>query len=220
METTPVAFPKATFAQWVLPLLLSPFGGLMLRIQTMRASQFTALPPAPGTVVFIGDSITEGGIWSEWFPGIAVSNRGISGEISADVLRRIDTAIHQPRAVFLLIGVNDINRLVPLQTIVDNIRAILLEIGRRAPGAPVFLQSVMPAAPKNIRRIQMLNAQLVPLAAETGASYIDLWPALAADDDTLRMEFTGDRLHLNGAGYKAWTDVLRPYVEAVAVIAP
>ena len=52
----------------------------------MRASQFAELAPAPGHVVLLGDSITEQGLWQEWFSGQPVLNRGISGETSADLL--------------------------------------------------------------------------------------------------------------------------------------
>lgn len=31
----------------------------------------------------------------------------------------------------------------------------------------------------------------------------------------LRPELTNDSLHLNGAGYGVWTDLLRPYIERV-----
>ena len=33
----------------------------------------------------------------------------------------------------------------------------------------------------------------------------------------LRPEFTEDKLHLNGAGYRAWVDVLRPVVELTLI---
>jgi hypothetical protein len=39
-----------------------------------------------GEVVFLGDSITAGGAWHEWFPDVPVVNRGIDGDTSLDRL--------------------------------------------------------------------------------------------------------------------------------------
>ena len=184
--------------------------------QRMRASQFATLGAPPDHIVFLGDSITQGGLWQEWFAGAPVLNRGIDGETSADLLRRLDSAVRAPRAVFLLIGTNDLTSGASLQQITANVRAILAGIERRAPGAPVVVQSVMPRSPRFRDDLRLLNRayrQLVDTSGENVA-YLDLWPALADDDGDLRAEFTEDRLHLNGPGYAAWVDVLRPRVDA------
>jgi lysophospholipase L1-like esterase len=183
----------------------------------MRASQFAELPPASGHVVLLGDSITEYGLWQEWFSGLPVLNRGISGETSADLLRRLDSAIHEPAAVFLLIGTNDLSAGISLADIVRNVRALLEEIERRAPGTPVVVQSVMPRTARFRDDIRLLNDAYRALvdAAPAHVQYLDLWPALADEQGLLRSAFTEDGLHLGGAGYAAWVDVLRPHVQKV-----
>ena len=188
---------------------------LLGRGQRMRASQFAMLGASPGHVVFLGDSITQGGLWQEWFAGAPVLNRGIDGETSADLLRRLDSAVRDPLAVFLLIGTNDLSAGFSLQEITANVRELLGEIERRASGTPVVVQSVMPRTPRFRDDLRLLNRayrQLVDDSAEN-VQYLDLWPALADDDGDLRTEYTEDRLHLNGPGYAAWVDVLRPLVD-------
>lgn len=184
--------------------------------QRMRASQYATLGAPSRRVVFLGDSITQGGLWQEWFAGAPVLNRGIDGETSADLLRRLDSAVREPRAVFLLIGTNDLTSGVPLQQIIANVRALLAEIERRAPGIPVVVQSVMPRTPRFRNDLRLLNRAYRHLVDSSGPNvrYLDLWPALADDAGDLRPEFTEDRLHLNGPGYAAWVDVLRPLVDA------
>ncbi|WP_461171112.1 GDSL-type esterase/lipase family protein [Arthrobacter sp. Z1-15] len=177
----------------------------------MKASQFEELSPSTGALVFIGDSITEGGLWHEWFPEHLVVNRGIDADTSAGVLKRIDVAIrNSPTTVFILIGTNDIRGGRTTDEIVTNVKAIIEAIQAHAPGAHIMLQSVMPRQAKYSGRIKTLNAQYQQIAEATpNAEYVDLCPAFA-DGDSLRSDLTEDGLHLNGTGYRVWTDLLRP----------
>src|SRR5262245_42569936 len=60
-------------------------------------------------VIMLGDSITEKIDWRELFPGVSILNRGIGGDTSAGVLKRLDEVIaRHPKIVFLMVGVNDL----------------------------------------------------------------------------------------------------------------
>jgi lysophospholipase L1-like esterase len=197
------------------------FGALQRTQQEHRRLQFGATGAHPDRVVFLGDSISEFGLWSEWFPDVPVLNRGIGGETSAQVLARLDTAIDSPRAVVLLVGTNDLTAGVPEDDIVANIRAILDGIEQRAPGTPVLLQSVMPRTADFASEVRALNERCRRLSESASTvRYVDLWPLLAADDGTLRPEYTLDRLHLNGEGYRAWVSALRPLLTALPEAGP
>ena len=172
----------------------------------------------PERVVMLGDSITENGIWSEWFPDAPVTNRGIGGETSSQVLARLDSAINRPLAVFLLIGTNDLSYAVPESEIAHNVESILGAIERLAPGTPVVVQSVMPRALAFRDEIVALNRRFRELiaAAPEHVRHLDLWPALATPEGALRSELTQDKLHLNGRGYAEWVEALRPIMTEVA----
>lgn len=208
--------PDLTRRLLVEALLPAPMRKVMRPSQVSRASQFAHFSAPDGQVVMLGDSITELGLWQEWFAGTPVLNRGIGGETSADLLRRLDTAIGRPAAVFLLIGTNDLTLGVSLREVVSNVRALLAEIERRAPATRVVVQSVMPRTPRYRDDLHRLNRAYQALVAEADdhTEYLDLWPALADENGRLREELTeeGVRIHLNGAGYAAWVDVLRPHV--------
>jgi lysophospholipase L1-like esterase len=183
----------------------------------MKASQFEFLDGTRDDVVFIGDSITEGGLWHEWFADVPVRNRGIGADTSSGVLTRMDTAIaNNPRALFLLIGTNDIGLLrVSEADSVGNVRAILELVRERSPETKVHLQSVMPRAAKYADRVRSLNRRYRSLADEFGATWIDLWPTLEGRPGAIRSDYSLDQLHLNGDGYQAWVNVLKPYVSDV-----
>jgi lysophospholipase L1-like esterase len=189
---------------------------LMNPMQEARRTQFAALASPRGRVVMLGDSITEFGMWSEWFPNAPMANRGIGGERSGDVRARLHTAIDQPRAVFLLVGTNDLAVAIPEHEIAANVAAIVDTISRVSPGTPIYLQSVMPRDLAYRDEVLSLNERYreIAEAAET-AHYLDLWPALATPEGALNPEMTNDSLHLNGNGYRAWVDVLKPIITGI-----
>ncbi|MEH0417943.1 hypothetical protein [Streptomyces sp. B21-083] len=55
-----------------------------------------------------------------------------------------------------------------------------------------------------------------PLRLRADARYVDLWPVLADHRGGLRSLYTHDDLHLNGPGYRAWGQTLRPLLADVA----
>lgn len=183
----------------------------------MRRSQFAELSVLPRDVVFLGDSITEGGLWHEWFPGTPVRNRGIGGETSREVLARVRSATTDGvAAVFLLIGTNDVTFSVPDHEIEANVALIIRALRAESPATPVFLQSVMPRQRRLGERITGLNRRLEQVAEREGATWIDLWPVLSDGAGAIDPGFSLDGIHLTGAGYERWVGVLRPHVESIS----
>jgi lysophospholipase L1-like esterase len=191
--------------------------GFLVKAQRKRAQLFEALPPASGRIVLYGDSITEGGSWDGWLPGLPIANRGIGGDTVAQLTERIDTAIDSPLAVSLLAGTNDLQRGEPADpaSIAHRFRDLVAQIRAREPHVPILVNSVMPRAVKFADDIELINARYREIAVEFDAQYLDLWPVLAAPDRSLRRELTPDGLHLNAAGYREWVELLRPTLEAM-----
>jgi lysophospholipase L1-like esterase len=190
---------------------------LLGRLGDSRRSQFESLPAPRGAVVFLGDSITHQGLWESWFPELPTANRGISGEVVDQVAARLDSSIDHPAAVSILIGTNDIGGnggAIDVDTIGARFDALVTRIRELAPDAFLLVNSVMPRQPEYADQIHRLNDIYRLVADRTAAAYLDLWPALATPERSLRPEFTLDGLHLNGAGYRVWTDSLRPHLAA------
>jgi len=58
-----------------------------------------------------------------------VINRGIGGDITFDVLQRLDDVIkRKPSKLFILIGINDIGKDIPDAVIADNYRKIITRV--------------------------------------------------------------------------------------------
>lgn len=181
-------------------------------------SFYETFPVERGDVVFLGDSITQGGKWHEMFPDVAVKNRGIGGDTSQGVLDRLHTITSgKPSKVFLEIGTNDIAALVDAETIRANVGKIIERIHAESPGTEVFVESVLPRDPLLTPAVKRLNEHLEPETREKDATWIDVFPVFANEDSSaIREEYANDRLHLMGPGYVAWREALAPYVRAGA----
>jgi lysophospholipase L1-like esterase len=184
--------------------------------QARRVSAFEAFPLAPDDVVFLGDSITEGGPWEELFPGVRTRNRGIGGDTTEGVLRRLEQVTRaQPTKVFLLIGTNDLYAGRSEDEIVANIEDILEQLKQESPDTEVYLQSVLPRAASYRARVEALNTRLSEVAGERGAAWVDLYPSfLDPESGAIRPELSNDELHLLGPGYALWKEQVEPLVRA------
>jgi lysophospholipase L1-like esterase len=190
---------------------------LMKSIVADAKAHMEVLPVATGRVVFLGDSITAGGYWNEWFVEHSTLNRGINANTIEDVMGRLETALHTPQLVSLMIGTNDLSGL-GLSREPKKIAAQMQELVRRirvlAPTARLLVNSVSPRSAFFAARIRELNQYYRQIAAEATADYVDLWPAMADADGAIRKVLTTDGLHFTGEGYRVWAEVLRPYLMA------
>src|SRR5699024_7028471 len=55
-----------------------------------RKNLFELLPNEKKEIIFLGDSITDGNEWAEYFGSQRIKNRGISGDVTDGVLYRHD----------------------------------------------------------------------------------------------------------------------------------
>ncbi|MBC7519219.1 MAG: hypothetical protein H7248_10160 [Microbacteriaceae bacterium] len=162
-------------------------------------------------IAFVGDSITEGGSWSEWFPEVRALNFGMGGDTTDHVLERLDEVIAAgPDEIVVLIGTNDLGLRQTVEHLVRNTETICVNLRRALPGSRMLVQSVMPRGREYAQRIQEANIHLRQFASTVHAQFLDLWPAMALDDGELNPLYTEDRLHLSPAGYEAWLGELRP----------
>lgn len=192
-----------------------------------RVSLFSKLPVDTCDIVFLGNSITDGGEFQELFGMENVLNRGIRSDRISGVLKRLDQVTDgHPKMIFLLIGINDVaDSRNTAASIAGKYEELVKTIREKTPDTQLYVQSIMPIN-NDFKRyksligresiIPDLNSRLQNIAMEARAVYIDLWPVLA-DPETGKMkkDFTSDGLHLTGAGYRAWTEAVRPFVEGL-----
>lgn len=181
-----------------------------------RADFFRRYPVNEGDIVFLGDSITDGGAWEELLPGVPLKNRGINADDTLGVLKRLDDILHaKPLAIFLLIGTNDLpwwtyRKDRDILKTYDEILARCVEV---SPHTTVYVQSLLPRGRAYAQRIKKLNVELEALAARHAYVFINLYPAFVDANGMLRAELTNDRLHLMSEGYAIWVSIIKPLVD-------
>ena len=184
-----------------------------------RVAKFEAEPVVTGRVIFLGNSITQGGDWAKLTGDSTAVNRGIGGDILFGLRSRLaDVTRRQPSKLFILIGINDISKDIPDAVIAAQYRALIDSVKSHSPATKIFVQSILPLNPtvKNFPqhydkqpRVVAVNRLIRRMARETGATYIDLWPIFVDRNNRLDASLTGDGLHLNQQGYERWVRFLQ-----------
>jgi lysophospholipase L1-like esterase len=184
-----------------------------------RVARFEAEPLAPGSIVFLGNSITEGGRWKKLTGDSSAVNRGIGGDITFGVLRRLNEIISaKPSKVFLLIGINDIGKDIPGAVIADNIRKIIERFKSESPDTKIYVQSIFPinAEIRNFPQhydkneyVKKANEHIRTVAAKSKVTFIDTHRLFSDERGLLKSTFTNDGLHINADGYLLWVNHLK-----------
>ena len=182
-----------------------------------------AAGPNEQRVVFLGDSITDGWELNQYFPGKPYLNRGISGQITGQMLGRLkaDVLDRKPRAMVLLGGTNDLARGVTIDAIENNV-GMIADLAA-AQGVVPVLASILPVSDYHASRdarfkrtpdrrpedILTLNRWIAEFCQSRGYIYLNYFDALADERGMLRAELANDGLHPNAEGYK----VMAPLAE-------
>ena len=172
-------------------------------------------------VVMLGDSLTDNAEWTDLFPSQDISNHGISGDTTADILSRIDL-VHKakPEKVFIMIGINDLIKSKSIDEIQHNYKKIVDDLIEN--NINVYIQSTLLVGNKlyhlNKNAIDLnkkvidLNKILENLAHKNElVTYVDLNEFLG-NDLYLSEKYSFGGLQLNGKGYKVWRDIISSHL--------
>lgn len=173
--------------------------------------------------IFFGDSITEYYDINKYYENDDYINKGISGETSADLLKRMKKSVYDynPKRVVLLIGINDLNRDKKVDDVRDNIEEIITKILNYNSSIEVDVISVLPVnrdfkgkedLPSN-ETVKELNTKLEKLCLELKVNYIDAFPTMIDKEGSLKEEYTKDGIHLSDKGYQHLTSLINKTIK-------
>ena len=212
-QFTALAIPPENVFPGAGPLQMAPWFQKLWMMRRLEFSKNTDREQR--TVVFFGDSITQG--WDTLandFPNLKVVNRGISGDTSRGLRYRVkeDVLDLHPRIVSLLIGTNDLALGGTPAQVIDNIRAIAAELGKQNRNTRIVLNLVMPRGPKPgvfPEKIRALNALIEDFAKQEPRIVVcDTWSIFDDGTGSCKKEEFRDMLHPNKVGYAKWKSAL------------
>ena len=91
-----------------------------------RRTLFELLPVRSSDIVFLGNSITDGGECDELFDNRHIKTRGICSDRPTDVLRRLDPNVDgHPNRLLLIPAITDLTRRAPAEEVDTTLRRLL-----------------------------------------------------------------------------------------------
>lgn len=177
-------------------------------------------------LLFIGDSITQGwpqDLLAEAFPGFTIGNFGIGGDLTENLVWRLEnggTGALQPQLVVQLIGINNFwdDPSAPafiMEGIKRNTEILLSSF----PSANIMLLGLLPADLDKLSDRSLINKlnQMIEFYAKQNprTHYRYQGDVFVDEDSKIRSDLMPDNLHPNRQGYIAWLDILKQDIEAL-----
>lgn len=128
----------------------------------------------PVDVLFLGDSHTQRGLFSELYPDLRVVNRGIGSDTSDGVMKRLDEIVKlSPKKIVMLFGGNDRAFEATPEHVVQNMGAIVARLKNELPNAKIAIVSLFPPkADKNVEWVGKVNIGYQNIATYNNVKYI------------------------------------------------
>jgi lysophospholipase L1-like esterase len=193
-----------------------------------EANQKVGPPPADNQrVVFLGDSITDGWRLNEYFGDRDFVNRGISGQITGEMVGRMkeDVINLKPKAMLVLAGTNDFARGIAIRTIEDNL-SMMADLAVYNGIQPLFAsvlpvsdyhRDVNPTYAQSGRRspnsIRELNDWVQSMCEQRHFVYVDYYSAMVDQAGWMPADMADDGLHPNAKGYRVMAPIALAAIE-------
>ncbi|MEZ8509598.1 SGNH/GDSL hydrolase family protein [Vibrio splendidus] len=169
-------------------------------------------------LVMFGDSITEWAPWADIFRDVSMVNRGLAGDTTTGMLRRIDTTLNvKPKLVCFMAGVNDLAQGYDVDHIYQNY-IDMLKVWQEN-DIRILVQSTLYVGSKLQGlnpSVELLNTKISEYCAQQGIAFLDVNYVLSPNQ-LLSNEYSCDDLHLNAKAYQVWAEVLQPAIAELLV---
>ncbi|OEF02255.1 lysophospholipase [Vibrio crassostreae 9ZC13] len=178
----------------------------------MTSDNHRHFSPSADLVMF-GDSITEWAPWADIFRDVSMVNRGLAGDTTTGMLRRIDTTLNvKPKLVCFMAGINDLAQGYDVDHIYQNYIDMLKvwqenEI-RILVQSTLYVGSKLQGLNPSVER---LNSKLSEYCTQQGIAFLDVNSVLSPNK-LLSNKYSCDDLHLNAKAYQTWAEILQPTI--------
>lgn len=180
----------------------------------------TRQTPPSNPVLFTGSSSIK--MWTSLrqdFPHVNLINRGFGGSHLEDLVFFAPKIVlpYKPKKIVVYSGENDIEVGQSAENALADFKAFVDFRDQDLPGVPIVYISMKPSVLRWAKWPEMKRAnELIQAEAATrkNVAFVDISRAMLGPDGKPRPElFLADGLHMNGAGYAIWREILLPYVK-------
>ena len=182
-------------------------------------------PPQPGGAMFLGSSSIRFWDLERWFPAsrfprLRATNRGFGGSQIADSLHYLERIVwpHRPATLVFYAGDNDIAAGKSPATVVADFAELSRRVWAELPETRLIYVAIKPSLARWQLATEMRAANsMIATSAEDEPrlTFLDIDTPMIGDDGQPRPElFVADGLHLSDDGYRLWTDLLAPHLDA------
>ena len=204
-------------AQHVTYRSFDHYNDRVAEFETMRAIDST-------DIVMLGNSLTEyAGDWNVLLKARHIRNRGIAGDDAEGIYHRLIQILPgKPKAIFLLVGGNDLSHDLTPQQVFENCKKVINKILKDCPTTKLYVQSLLPIN-ESFGRWKKLEGKTDDVAAvnrllrhyceKNNIAYINLFKHFNRHGtNEMRKSLTVDGLHLSPQGYKIWAFHIGKYI--------
>ena len=204
-------------AQHVTYRSFDHYNDRVAEFETMRAIDST-------DIVMLGNSLTEyAGDWNVLLKARHIRNRGIAGDDAEGIYHRLIQILPgKPKAIFLLVGGNDLSHDLTPQQVFENCKKVIDKILKDCPSTKLYVQSLLPIN-ETFGRWKKLEGKTDDVAAvnrllrhyceKNKIAYINLFKHFNRHGtNEMRKSLTVDGLHLSPQGYKIWAFHIGKYI--------
>jgi lysophospholipase L1-like esterase len=186
-----------------------------------RLNEFRRQPRTSGRIIFMGNSLTE--LFDLTILGdTTILNRGITGDFSEGLLKRLDEVISlKPSKLFLEVGINDLVEHVSVREVTNNYKKIVEQVRLKSPDTQIFIQSLLPVkmtssfftSSEDVNEVvKEQNKELKALASQLHVSFVNLYDNFVLSGE-INPRLTWDGVHLVDEGYAIWKGLLAPCLQ-------
>lgn len=164
-------------------------------------------------ILFVGDDVTAEAPLYDMFPNIHLRNRGISGDLSREILiRSPELAKNKPEIIFLNFGANDLKARVPLSQVIANYREVISLFNSLSPESQIVISATLPLNEFSKTAVLSLNKELKKIAEKRQLVFINLPELLHNEEGYFITGMSDKNMRLLGPAYQLWQQEINTLV--------
>lgn len=185
-------------------------------INNFEAMDSAELPPQ-NAILFTGSSSIR--MWEtlkEDMQPMPIINRGFGGSTIPEVIHYAEKIVfpYQPKIIVFYCGENDIHEKTLPEMVFKNFKNFVGMVEDKLPNTHILYISMKPSLNRweEWRAFQKGNGMVQTFAeGREKLHYLDVSPTMIAENGNPDPSiFIEDGLHMNRAGYKRWTELIKP----------